>query len=128
MTKDLSRLKELVEVVLPAVPEDSFSLEFWAKIKDCRTVYCACGWAAEYQPFKEAGLSLTLIEQLTHTFELVYQENKNTKYTGYKAASKFFNIPLSQAFNFFDPDSYSKGTYTTKAEVIERITSYLKEV
>lgn len=118
---DLSRLKELVEVVLPAVPDDSFSLEAWViTIADCKTVYCACGWGAQYKPFVEAGLQVI-------SGQLYYTNENNTVSSDYQAASEFFDITLSTVFYLFHPDEYPEGALTSKQEVIERITQYLKE-
>ena len=117
MSKYLSRLKELVEVVLPALPDDSFKLEAWEYTIDCKTVYCACGWAAQYKPFVEAGLK-------TEEGDLIYI-TKHGIWRNFQAASEFFDITLGAASYLFDPDEYPEGASTTKQEVIDRIGFYL---
>ena len=121
MNRDLSRLKELVNVVLPAAPDDSFSLDAWEYTEDnCNTVYCACGWAAQHRPFKEAGLKVG-------KGRLVYTSEDGDIWASFDAASEFFDITMSAACYLFDPEEYPEDAQTTKAEVIDRITNFIKD-
>ena len=125
MARDLSRLRELVEVVLPATPDDEFNLQRWRHhFKfECKTVFCACGWAAQQKLFREAGLRL--IEEEDGA-QLVY-ETEEVEETGYEAAATFFNIDMSDALHLFCPGQYETDRKTTKQQVIDRISQYLKE-
>ena len=143
MNRDLSRLKELVNVVLPAAPDESFNLRKWRHrySTECATVYCACGWAAMHPPFREAGLRLLRAQivyaeddyggaQLVyveddHTPQLVHVEDDKVQKSGYDAAATFFNIGRELACYFFNPTEYESGSATTKQQVIDRIKQYL---
>ena len=123
MNRDLSRLKELVDVVLPAALDSSFDLRKWRHTYkfECKTVFCACGWAAMHLPFQKAGLRL--LEE-NDGVQLVY-ETEEVEESGYDAAATFFNIDMELACYFFNPTEYESGSATTKQQVIDRIKQYL---
>ena len=128
MNKGLSRLQELVELVLPKVSEENFSLQTWQNV-DSKGIFtcCACGWAAHHVPFISEGLTLQEAGEWSYSkYKFVYR-TKQDFYSGFTAVCMFFSLNLKDANYLFVTSSYPLGSQTTKAEVIERITDYIRE-
>lgn len=119
MPRDLSRLAELVDVVLPQVKDEEFDLEVWKGEGACGTVACAIGHACSHLAFQKAGLALSYYSEGYTPYPMF--ESK----TGIEAVKKFFNLTEKEVFYLFLPYSYSLKGKTTKEVVMERIKEFL---
>jgi len=115
MERDLSRLAELVDVVLPQIKDEEFDLTAYK----CGTVACAVGHACFHPPFQEAGLALSYYD-VGYTPYPMFQGS-----TGVKAVKEFFNLTEKEVDRLFFPDTYPDQVKTTKGEVMQRIRKLL---
>lgn len=116
MKRDLSRLEELVDVVLPQVRDEEFNLQVWKGERDCGTVACAAGHACSHPPFQSAGLNIS--------YKYPYPEFEGN--TGIDAVMEFFNLTEKEARYMFLPHSYSCVIgECAKEAVMERIREFV---
>lgn len=116
MKRDLRRLTELVNVVLPQVKDEEFNLFSWKSESNCGTVACAVGHACLHPPFQKAGLSLSF-------YEIPYPIYNGV--TGTSAVAQFFNLSAVEVEDLFFVQSYPNRKDTTKQEVMQRIKEML---
>lgn len=119
MKRDLTRLAELVNEVLPNVPDEQFNIHVWYKKEGDKAIGCPVGWASFHPSFIKAGLLL----KLTACGKAYYPEYK-WKY-GFKAVCELFNLTREEAQHLFDEEFYKLQEHTTKQEVISRIKEFL---
>lgn len=114
MPRDLSRLAELVDVVLPQVKDAEFDLKVWKGEGACGTVACAIGHACSHLPFQKAGLALSYYSEGYTPYPMF--EGK----TGIEAVKKFFNLTEVEVCYLFLPHCYSLRVKTTKEVVMSK--------
>lgn len=119
MKRDLSRLAELVDVVLPQIKDEEFDLTVYKGEGHCGTVACAVGHACFHPPFQKAGLALSYYDVGYTPYPMF------GGYTGIEAVEKFFNLTEDEVESIFFPHSYPDQNDTTKAEVMQRIRKLL---
>jgi hypothetical protein len=126
MSRDLSRLEELVKAVLPNVAEENFNLQTWQDIdSEGSFTCCACGWAAHHVPFIVEGLGIQEADVWSRKkYVFVYRTNISF-YHGFTAVCAFFSLSLKDAHYLFDKKSYLLGSQTTSKEVIQRVTKFI---
>jgi len=123
MERDLSRLAELVDVVLPQIKDEEFDLTVYK----CGTVACAVGHACFHPPFQEAGLALSYYDVGYTPYPMV-QGSTGVMFqgsTGVGAVMKFFNLTEEEVDRLFFPHTYPDQVKTTKGEVMQRIRELL---
>ena len=113
--RDLNRLAELLDVVLPQVKDEEFNINVWKGKRVCGTVACAVGHACFHPPFQKAGLRLSY-----------YDVAMFQGYRGIYAVIKFFNLTEKEVKGLFMPQSYPDLKSTSKKEVKERIKELLE--
>ena len=119
MKRDLSRLAELVNEVLPNIPDEQFNIHVWYKKEGNKAIGCPVGWASFHPSFIEAGLLI----KLTASGNAYYPKYK-WKY-GFAAVCELFNLTREEADHLFNADFYRLKGRTTKQEVISRIKEFL---
>lgn len=121
MERDLSRLAELVDVVLPQIKDEEFDLTVYKGEGrgHCGTVACAVGHACFHPPFQKAGLALSYYD-VGYTPYPMFQGS-----TGVGAVMKFFNLTEEEVDRLFFPHTYPDQVKTTKGEVMQRIRELL---
>lgn len=121
MKRDLSRLAELVDVVLPQVKDEEFDLEVWKGEGACGTVACAVGHACSHLPFQKAGLTLSYWFPKGYTPYPRFEGK-----TGIEAIKDFFNLTEKEVHYLFLPHSYKCVIGGCAKEVVmERIREFL---
>lgn len=99
----------------------------------CQTAGCALGWAATIPSFKRAGLVLGDNCENTTSLDvlLLSKDRKKIEAIDFEAAEKFFDIPMQDAYYFFDPGKYDKERdrfhQILPRHVSKRIKKYIKE-
>lgn len=89
---------------------------------DCKTVSCACGWAASDEKFMKEGLYLYKEDpdDLDESVEIAYKDH-----IGFYAAAAFFDISYTDAELLFSPHKYSQKDVLKTDEILKRIDSLL---
>lgn len=128
---NIERMTRLRNYLRDNVRDEKFNLGTWVGtvtkpwkgLQDlsCGTVACAMGHAASIPEFQAAGLSLKPTYEGSVRGTLVYNGLED-----FDAAVAFLDIPMSVAVMLFDPESYEDGSHTSRDEVVDNITEYLK--
>ena len=107
------------------VPADVFG-RVDVRHKDCGAVACAMGHAALDPEFNKQGLTLSEEEDGEYGEPEYRLDADSWAYSGWEAATEFFDIKGSQSRWLFDNDNYPH-TNVTPLDVAKRITEMLKE-
>lgn len=92
-------------------------------VHSCGTVACAVGHAGSIPEFNKLGFSLS---EYGYPF---YKNSENNKtYRDWHAVCEFFNLPRPECNKLFNSEYYPNTNYTTKYEVIERITQFIDQI
>lgn len=90
----------------------------------CGTKACACGWATVAFPRSKFKIveSLSTWNKEVSENHLQYEDNDGVIYKYFKAAAKFFDIPLKYANELFDPynDYHLNATPKQQAKIIRQ--------
>ncbi len=106
------RLLRLADFLETEVPPERFNLGTWGdgNLTKCGTAGCACGWATTIPEFKEAGFVLMVFDwedEHTHPdWHIAYCPPGDEVWTGWDAATKFFDITKPMAVYLFSQSSY----------------------
>ena len=116
---NIDRMNELVRY-LKTIDEYHFNISEWSKRDYERgTVRCAIGHAALNENFIQQGFSL-----IHANYEFYPHYNG---LSGWGAVISFFDIDISNAKFLFDSGGYNESTPTTLSQVIERLTTFIKD-
>lgn len=118
---------------LDSVNPNRFRITTWAIGQDpgldetgqpaCGTVCCACGLAAMMPEFADLGLTLVNTSDSDIWGDLWEVAFGNAK--SWTAVEAFFDLTYSEAYEFFNQDSYPHRSRTKPAEVAARIREFV---
>lgn len=100
--------------LLESMQDDRFNLSTWHSRNSCGTTYCAMGYAASTEWFRQRGLTLDGCGGIRF-------DRSRPAADGFTAVAKFFGISNDQAEYLFLP----APEYRTRLEVIERIRKFV---
>ena len=144
MTPNIARLEHQLQILKDIKSANlPFDMATWAEYDECGTVFCAFGYAALDMKFRHQGLRLRGLDvnnvrvyfETKEQFEAIERSKQPcwihaalveyNGYVGFKAVSKFFDIPHEEAMYLFDSSAYNDPSID---EVIDRLESFIKKV
>ena len=136
-TLAVSRLLKLADLLENEITDAQFDMDVWKQKKKkgnvpCKTVGCACGWAADSTKFRD--FVLVKDDAYTDGAGILRQDfflrNREDQSEGLSAARSYFRLPpredydIDDAGNFlFLPEQYA--VTPTRRRVIKRIRTYV---
>jgi hypothetical protein len=90
----------------------------------CLTAGCLAGWAGVYKPFVEQGFYFRQDAGNRYLGDIYYGKNEATRYNGFNAFAKFFELPMATTHWLTNPNYYHKtwnDRKISKAEVLDRL-------